>query len=69
MERNKDKSKESTSENSEGQVPLNPELTELKRQIFTGFEKLLTPIKQEIKEFKDGQKHCLNVMSLPTNLK
>ena len=37
-------------------VPLNPELTELKRQIFAGFETLLAPIKQEIKELKDDQK-------------
>ena len=44
--------------NNEGQVPvsLNPELTELKRQIFAGFETLLVPIKQEIKELKDDQK-------------
>ena len=42
--------------NNEGQVPLNPELTELRRQIFAGFETLLAPIKQEIKELKDDQK-------------
>ena len=44
--------------NNKGQVPvpLNPELTELKRQIFAGFETLLAPIKQEIKELKDDQK-------------
>ena len=37
-------------------VPLNPELTELKRQIFTGFESMLAPIKQEIQELKNDQK-------------
>ena len=42
--------------NNAEQVLLNPELTELKRQIFAGFESLLAPIKQEIKELKDGQK-------------
>ena len=50
--------------NNEAQapVPLNPELTELKRQIFAGFETLLEPIKQEIKELKDDQKILLNVI-------
>ena len=41
-------------------VELNPELTELKRQIFAGFESLLAPLKQEIKELKDDQKEILD---------
>ena len=53
---NKDNTIDEQSVNNEGQVPLNPELTELKRQIFAGFETLLAPIKQEIKELKDDQK-------------
>ena len=55
-EENKNNSKTCQGVNSEGQVPLNTELTELKRQIFAGFETLLAPIKQEIKELKDDQK-------------
>ena len=47
---------ETQSVNNVEHVPLNPELTELKWQIFAGFESLLAPIKQEIKELKDGQK-------------
>ena len=55
-EEHKNNSKTCQGVNSDGQVPLNPELTELKRQIFAGFETLLAPIKQEIKELKDDQK-------------
>ena len=40
----------------EPKVVLNPELTELKKQIFAGFETLLVPLRQEIKELKDDQK-------------
>ena len=53
---NKNNTTEEQSVTNAGHVPLNPELTELKRQIFAGFETLLVPIKQEIKELKDGQK-------------
>ena len=52
----KNHSTEERGENNKGQVALNPELTELKRQIFAGFENLLAPIKQEIQELKDDQK-------------
>ena len=57
-EENKNNNDTGQGVNNEGQVPvpLNPELTELKRQIFAGFETLLVPIKQEIKELKDDQK-------------
>ena len=55
-EENKHNSNSGQGVNNEEQVPLNPELTELKRQIFAGFETLLAPIKQEIKELKDDQK-------------
>ena len=55
-EENKHNSNSGQGVNNEGQVSLNPELTELKRQIFAGFETLLAPIKQEIKELKDDQK-------------
>ena len=41
-------------------VELNPELTELKRQIFAGFESMLAPLKKEIKELKDDQKEILD---------
>ena len=54
------------SANNEVQIPLNPELTELKRQIFAGFENLLAPIKQEIKELKDDQKYCSKVKRIST---
>ena len=37
-------------------IILNPELTELKKQIFAGFETLLVPLRQEIRELKDDQK-------------
>ena len=52
----KSHSTEERGENNKEQVALNPELTELKRQIFAGFENLLAPIKQEIQELKDDQK-------------
>ena len=45
-----------TEDHDTSTVLLNPELTELKRQIFAGFETLLAPIKKEIKELKDDQK-------------
>ena len=45
-----------TEDHDTSTVPLNPERTELKRQIFAGFETLLAPIKKEIKELKDDQK-------------
>ena len=38
------------------EVPINPELTELKRQIFAGFACMLDPIKQEIKDIKEDQR-------------
>ena len=41
-------------------VELNPELTELKRQIFAGFESMLAPLRKEIKELKDDQKEILD---------
>ena len=53
---NKNYSTDKQGVNNKGQIALNPELTELKRQIFAGFEDLLAPIKQEIKELKDDQK-------------
>ena len=53
---NKNNTTEEQSVTNAGHVPFNPELTELKRQIFAGFKTLLAPIKQEIKELKDGQK-------------
>ena len=55
-EENNNNGKTGQGVNNDGPVPLNPELTELKRQIFAGFETLLAPIKQEIKELKDDQK-------------
>ena len=63
IEENKNNSRTCQGVNSKGQVPLNPELTELKRQIFAGFETLLAPIKQEIKELKDDQRSYSNVTS------
>ena len=53
---NKNHSTDKQGVNNKGLIALNPELTELKRQIFAGFEDLLAPIKQEIKELKDDQK-------------
>ena len=53
---NKNNTTEEQSVTNALHVLLDPELTELKRQIFAGFETLLAPIKQEIKELKDGQK-------------
>ena len=41
---------------SSSTVELNPELIELKRQIFAGFETLIKPLKEEIKELKEDQK-------------
>ena len=55
-ELNKNNTLEKTGVNNQEQVSLNPELTKLKRQIFAGFETLLAPIKQEIKELNDDQK-------------
>ena len=42
------------------EIPLNPELTELKRQIFKGFACMLDPLKQEINEIKEDQKILFN---------
>ena len=46
--------------NNSSSVPLNPELAELKRQMFAGFELMLAPLKKEIKELKDDQKKMLD---------
>ena len=46
--------------NNSSSVPLNPELAELKRQMFAGFELMLAPLKKEIKELKDDQKKKLD---------
>ena len=53
MEPQSGKEQQSTTSST---IALNPELTELKRQIFAGFETLIEPLKQEIKELKEDQK-------------
>ena len=46
--------------NNSSSVPLNPELAELKRQMFAGFKLMLAPLKKEIKELKEDQKKMLD---------
>ena len=60
MENNNQSSQQQLVNNAPVSVPLNPELTELKRQIFAGFESMLAPLRQEIKELKEDQKEILD---------
>ena len=53
-------------------VELNPELRELKRQLFEGFEQMIEPLKRDIKDLKtdrDNRNAALNVEALSRKLK
>ena len=53
-------------------VDLNPELHELKRQLFEGFEQMIEPLKQDIEDLKtdrDNRNAALNVETLSRKLK
>ena len=56
IEQNMEPKSDSEQSATSSTIALNPELTELKRQIFAGFESMIEPLKQEIKELKDDQK-------------
>ena len=63
-------------EDNKGDNPLNPELMELKRQLFEGFDALidqkLSPLKKDIQELKNERKlECseLNVETLTRKIK
>ena len=63
-------------EDNKGVNPLNPELMELKRQLFEGFDTLidqkLSPLKEDIQELKNDRKlECseLNVETLTRKMK
>ena len=53
-------------------VDLNPELRELKRQLFEGFEQMIEPLKRDIEDLKtdrDNRNAALNVETLSRKLK
>ena len=53
-------------------VELNPELCELKRQLFEGFEQMIKPLKRDIEDLKtdrDNRNAALNVETLSRKLK
>ena len=52
-------------------VELNPELRELKRQLFEGFEEMIEPLKCDIEDLKtdrDNRNAALNVETLSRKL-
>ena len=52
-------------------VELNPELLELKTQLFEGFEQMIEPLKHDIKDLKtdrDNRNAALNVETLSRKL-
>ena len=54
-------------DNKQSGVELNPELRELKRQLFEGFEQMIEPLKRDIEELKtdrDNRNAALNVETL-----
>ena len=59
-------------DNKQSGVELNPELHELRRQLFEGFEQMIEPLKQDIKDLKtdrDNRNAALNVETLSRKLK
>ena len=53
-------------------VELNPELRELKRQLFEGFEQMIKPLKRDTEDLKtdrDNRNAALNVETLSRKLK
>ena len=54
-------------DNKQSGVELNPELCELKRQLFEGFEQMIEPLKRDIEDLKtdrDNRNAVLNVETL-----
>ena len=47
-------------------VNLKPELQELKRQLFTGFEQLIEPLKKDIRDLKTERKEQIAALSVET---
>ena len=66
-------SNNSTGDNETEDRPLNPELMELKRQLFRGFDALinqkLEPLKKDIQELKNDRKLELNELNVETLLR
>ena len=59
-------------DNKQSGVELNPELCELKRQLFEGFEQMIEPLKRDIEDLKtdrDNRNAALNVETLSRKLK
>ena len=59
-------------DNKQSGVELNPELHELKRQLFEGFEQMIEPLKWDIEDLKtdrDNRNAALNVETLSRKLK
>ena len=58
---------ESTINNtSEDHVNLQPELQELKRQLFAGFEQLIEPLKKDMRELKSERREQIAALSVET---
>ena len=59
-------------ENNGGEVVLKPELVELKRQLFAGFEELIEPLKKDIQDLKTewaDREETLNVETVIRNVR
>ena len=62
----------SNPDNKQPSVELNPELRELKRQLFEGFKQLIEPLKRDIEDLKtdrDNRNAAFNVEILSRKLK
>ena len=61
-----------TSNNKQPNIELNPELCELKRQLFEGFEQMVEPLKRDIEDLKtdrDNRNAALNVETVSRRLR
>ena len=59
------------SDSQQSSIELNPELCELKRQLFVGFEQMIEPLKCDIEDIKtdrDNRNTALNVETLSRKL-
>ena len=61
-----------TFNNKKPNIELNPELCELKRQLFEGFEQMIEPLKKDIEDLKtdhDNRNAALNVETVSRKLR
>ena len=58
--------KNSNKDNNGGEIILKPELVELKRQLFAGFEELIEPLKKDIQDLKTERSDREEILNVET---